>query len=1248
MTDANRYKNFLGGGTKVFTRILAACFIVFLVLANSAMAGWSVSSVDSGLVGAVSSIGLDSTGKIHISYHDQGNNDMKYAVQDGLGGWQVSTLDCGRDLDANCTSNITTGSYNSLALDASDNVHIIFNGTFLREFPDPNSHRLYYVGSAGGGLADGIVDSSSTHSVLDNALAVDSGGNLHISYIFIDGASDKQMYYYSSASDNRTLVDTVGTNNAIAVDSGGKAHISYYDTDNYDLKYATNASGIWQAETLDSTGVVGQYTAIDVDADDNVHISYYDITNTNLKYATNAAGFWQTFYIDGGSGNVGPNSSIAVDPYGVVHISYVDRDTHALKYATNASGAWVRSSVGGSIAHSGRTSIAVGEQNDVHISHYDDNLASRGLAYARFTDDTSPTVVSTIPAGADAYPLGRPIIAAFSEVLDGTTLDNATYTLVDDVGGSVAAAVTFDYAKRQAILTPAAALQDGTQYTATIDAGVADPAGNTLGADYSWSFTASAGAFWYMNVEGNGSTVANQSASIAVDTNDSVHISCYDGVLYDLKYLTNAGGTWADIALDTTGTKGVQSDLALDSNNYLHISYYDSNGKDLKYATNASGVWALTTVDTGGSADVGQYNSIAVDGNGKVHISYYDNSADDLKYATNANPAVQPWDIQTLETSGYVGNHSAIGVDSNNRVHISYYYLSGGELKYATNASGSWQTYSLDSASTYVGYYTSLAVDANDKVHISYHDYSNSDLKYATNVSGQWTTETVDVGGIVGEYTSLAVDSSGDVHISYYDKTNRDLKYANNGSGAWDFVTVASRNNVGKYNAIALDSRGDVHIVFLDETNRDWLYATFAPPLTTAIIDGPELVTAETSASFTFVSSDPEATFECKTGWFGSFEVCESPLELTGLLEGDNSVEVRALDASGNADPTPALYEWTIDLTAPQTSINTSPRPADPTTETTAALYFFANEAATFDCRLDTGAWGACTSPASYTGLALGSHTFEVQATDAAGHVDATPASYTWQIVLNDADGDLVPDDTDNCPATPNPDQTDDDENGIGDACEGDCAAVRLQLLTDNYGSETTWELQNSVGIVVESGGPYGNAQEYTVDFCLIEGDYTFVIIDQFSDGICCTYGEGHYSLTNLDLGEEYGSGGAFTDQEATPFSITIAPTLIRLDSFTAVPRSGKVILSWTTAAEIDNSGFNIYRAEAAEGNYRRINAVLIPGQGSPVAGATYTFVDDQVKNRNEYWYLLEDLDLDGTATEHGPVSAKPRLLYGW
>jgi hypothetical protein len=73
--------------------------------------------------------------------------------------------------------------------------------------------------------------------------------------------------------------------------------------------------------------------------------------------------------------------------------------------------------------------------------------------------------------------------------------------------------------------------------------------------------------------------------------------------------------------------------------------------------------------------------------------------------------------------------------------------------------------------------------------------------------------------------------------------------------------------------------------------------------------------------------------------------------------------------------------------------------PAASTAQTSASFGFSVNDAvATVQCRLDGGPWTGCTSPTSqsYANLSPGSHEFEVQATDSAGHT-STP-SYTWAI----------------------------------------------------------------------------------------------------------------------------------------------------------------------------------------------------------------------------------------------------------
>lgn len=85
------------------------------------------------------------------------------------------------------------------------------------------------------------------------------------------------------------------------------------------------------------------------------------------------------------------------------------------------------------------------------------------------------------------------------------------------------------------------------------------------------------------------------------------------------------------------------------------------------------------------------------------------------------------------------------------------------------------------------------------------------------------------------------------------------------------------------------------------------------------------------------------------------------------------------------------------DATPPETMIDSGP--SGTVSLTSATFSFSATEAgSSFECRLDGAAFTPCTSPTSYSGLADGSHTFGVRATDPAGNTDPTPASRTWTI----------------------------------------------------------------------------------------------------------------------------------------------------------------------------------------------------------------------------------------------------------
>ncbi|HEX7298604.1 MAG TPA: Ig-like domain-containing protein [Solirubrobacteraceae bacterium] len=168
-----------------------------------------------------------------------------------------------------------------------------------------------------------------------------------------------------------------------------------------------------------------------------------------------------------------------------------------------------------------------------------------------------------------------------------------------------------------------------------------------------------------------------------------------------------------------------------------------------------------------------------------------------------------------------------------------------------------------------------------------------------------------------------------------------------------------------------------------------------APKVATPTITSkPATPTSETSATFAF-SSGSGVTYECSRDG-AAFSACASPKSYSGLAVGSHTFQVRARRPSGDLSSA-ASYTWVIDRTPPPAPAITD-KPASLTDEARARFAFTdAESGVAFLCRLDGGAFSNCPSPESYSRLADGSHTFQVQARDAAGNTSGA-TSYTWRI----------------------------------------------------------------------------------------------------------------------------------------------------------------------------------------------------------------------------------------------------------
>ena len=188
-------------------------------------------------------------------------------------------------------------------------------------------------------------------------------------------------------------------------------------------------------------------------------------------------------------------------------------------------------------------------------------------------------------------------------------------------------------------------------------------------------------------------------------------------------------------------------------------------------------------------------------------------------------------------------------------------------------------------------------------------------------------------------------------------------------------------------------------------------------------------------------------------------------------------------------------------------------------------------------------------------------------------------------------------------------------------------------------GDETN-DLTNANGTIYWNGDPF-NWSAYSVN----GGPDLYYVRAHLSSGDFATQFPVEAIVKTDILLFQY-CGDVMANAQTFVFAVPM-PTAVDLASFSARGLDGAVELVWQTASELDNLGFQLYRAESSQGPYERITASAIPGLGSSPAGARYRYVDSRLVNGKLYFYQLEDIETSGRTERHGPVSATPRAGTG-
>jgi len=339
---------------------------------------------------------------------------------------------------------------------------------------------------------------------------------------------------------------TVGRYSAIAIGSDDTIHIVYYDSTNDDLEYAKKEAGAesWTFDTIDYSLGYTQNPDIALDSNGRVHVVYYDSSpptgNAGPLYSTNASGdegSWSTpalvDYDPAENDPYGFSPNIVVDSNNVIHVIY-DAWTVS-KYASKEVGdsSWNQRSLTSSSGTA--NDIAVDSEGNIHMAYegssgklyYVKRDANNGSFASPYLLDSGlgNLAQNSISIVADAsgyihlaYEGDSPEILVYAtnasdEVWTTTNIEE------DDLGTS-SSTIGIDSMGNAHIATFYSTIDVGNYFTNF----VAETYSTTLVTD-GWTID------WFDDLEDWGSSV-----SLAIDSQDRVHMSYYDEDSYNLRY----------------------------------------------------------------------------------------------------------------------------------------------------------------------------------------------------------------------------------------------------------------------------------------------------------------------------------------------------------------------------------------------------------------------------------------------------------------------------------------------------------------------------------------------------------------------------------------------------------------------------------------------------------------------------------------------------------------------------------------
>jgi len=203
----------------------------------------------------------------------------------------------------------------------------------------------------------------------------------------------------------------------------------------------------------------------------------------------------------------------------------------------------------------------------------------------------SPRVTATSPVnGATAVLLNTTVTATFSSVMAPATINNSTFTLTGPGGTAVAGAVS--YSCTTATFTPTVSLAANSVYVGTITRGATDPGGNTLSANFVWSFTTGAPTV-ISTIPAGGATLVAVNTVVSATFSEPMNPLTLTNATFTV---TGPGATPVAGVVSYSGSTATFTPTAVLANSTLFTATITTGAKDPAGAALAANfVWTFTT-----------------------------------------------------------------------------------------------------------------------------------------------------------------------------------------------------------------------------------------------------------------------------------------------------------------------------------------------------------------------------------------------------------------------------------------------------------------------------------------------------------------------------------------------------------------------------------------------------------------------------------------------------------------------------